>query len=150
MGDTRSGEIYDSDLYDSSCSPILPIERMRRFVTPADIDGSGRIRQWNNNTIFGADAFGRVAFLSYFRPPGLPGKIDPTTGLLSYNVATDAGTPAFNLTNNPLHGYDFFRFPALATANPNAQRLGGAPADVPARPDDPQAVGRRGNDPPDL
>ena len=55
---------------------------MRRFVTPADINGTGRIVQWDGvdqtGPDAGADQWGRVEFSSYFRPPGLPGLITPT------------------------------------------------------------------------
>ncbi len=52
---------------------MLPVDRMRRFVTPVDIDGSGLALRWGVSWPtgdVGADAFGRVDFAGYFRPPG--------------------------------------------------------------------------------
>src|SRR5262249_7335067 len=70
----RRGEVGDSDLYDESGALVLPIEWMRRFVTPVDIDGSGQVVRWNQwDNLLGPDRFGRVGFYNYFRPPGSPG-----------------------------------------------------------------------------
>ena len=47
---------------------------MRRWLTPADINGTGRVRQWQKTQggpDRGGDTLGRVEFQSYFRPPGL-------------------------------------------------------------------------------
>ena len=52
---------------------MLPVDRMRRFVTPVDIDGSGLALRWGvpwPAGDVGADGFGRVDFAGYFRPPG--------------------------------------------------------------------------------
>ncbi len=38
----RNGEVDDSDSYDGAGALILPVDRMRRFVTPADINGTGQ------------------------------------------------------------------------------------------------------------
>src|SRR5262249_50026293 len=38
----RIGEAGDTDFYDQSGGLVLPVEWMRRFVTPIDVDGSGR------------------------------------------------------------------------------------------------------------
>ena len=40
----RSGEVDDTDLYDAAGALLLPVERMRRWVTPADINGTGSVR----------------------------------------------------------------------------------------------------------
>src|SRR5262249_27431689 len=40
QGPDRHGEVGDSDLYDESGGLVLPVERMRRFVIPVDVDGS--------------------------------------------------------------------------------------------------------------
>ncbi|MCA1684717.1 MAG: hypothetical protein LC745_01775, partial [Planctomycetia bacterium] len=78
------------DYYDPSGSLAFPVERNRRFVTPIDLDGNGRVIPYNdftwdstNNVLVlrnsasvagdnGADVWGRVSFFNYFRPPGLP------------------------------------------------------------------------------
>src|SRR5262249_52944470 len=73
----RLGEINDHDFYDASGALMLPVERMRRFVTPIDINGTGQVQHWGaggRNT--GADNFGRVQFSSYFRPAGVAGQIN--------------------------------------------------------------------------
>ncbi len=83
------GEVGDADYYDSAGALILPVERMRRFVTPVDINGTGSVRQWAYTVNAGAaapigrnrgpDLFGRVQFNSYFRPAGSPGAINITS-----------------------------------------------------------------------
>jgi large repetitive protein len=99
----HQGELNDADMYDASGGLILPAERYRRFVTPADIDGTGIVSPWpaaGNATLaasHGADPFGRVLFTSYFRPPGAPGVISsnysatPGQGGLVY-VSSDNST----------------------------------------------------------
>ncbi len=87
-----------------------------------------------------AITWGRVAFLSYFRPPGLPGiiDIDPASATVRCHRLRFLGTTrgacgaerkptdaAVDTTNNPTHGYDFFRFPTGA----NPAQLGGMPFD---------------------
>ena len=37
----HTGEVNDRDFLDSAGGLMLPVDRMRRFVTPVDIDGSG-------------------------------------------------------------------------------------------------------------
>ncbi len=74
-----TGEIGDTDLYDSAGALVLPVERMRRFVTPADINGTGRVQTWGSSRDYGPDNFGRVQFSSYFRPAGSAGQINITT-----------------------------------------------------------------------
>ena len=81
----RLGEVGDLDFLDPAGAFLLPVERMRRYVTPGDINGTGRIVQWDGvNTKTGPDAgadqWGRVEYSSYFRPPGLPGLVTPSTG----------------------------------------------------------------------
>ena len=84
---TRLGEVGDLDFLDPAGAYLLPVERMRRYVAPADINGTGRVLQWNNGNYtgtslgssdVGADQWGRVVYYSYFRPPGLPGQVLPT------------------------------------------------------------------------
>ncbi len=43
----RTGEVDDQDAYDAAGRFLLPIDRIRRWVTPADINGTGAIRTWN-------------------------------------------------------------------------------------------------------
>ena len=84
------GEVGDLDYYDVAGALLFPAERMRRWITPADINGTGLVTTWNQNRTqrdLGPDAVGRVEFSSYFRPPGSPGvintattRVDPTTG----------------------------------------------------------------------
>ena len=44
---SRLGEVGDLDFLDPAGAFLLPVERMRRYVTPADINGTGRIVQWD-------------------------------------------------------------------------------------------------------
>ncbi len=92
---TRIGEINDQDYYDASGGLLLPVDRMRRWVTPADINGTGRVAQFtvnfgggmtrpNRNNV-GPDNYGRVQFSSYFRPPGAPGLISIEYNNVVYN-----------------------------------------------------------------
>ena len=81
----HTGEVNDRDFFDSAGGLMLPVDRMRRFVTPVDIDGSGRVLRWGvpwPAGDVGADAFGRVDFAGYFRPPGARGSSasHPTAG----------------------------------------------------------------------
>ncbi|SIO11677.1 hypothetical protein SAMN05444166_2535 [Singulisphaera sp. GP187] len=95
---TTLGE--NADFLDPSGSLALPVERLRRFVTPIDVMGDGLVNNFKTpvgTTVtlpIGADDYGRVAFLKHFRPPGLllatpPGLALPTAPL----VATAPGTP---------------------------------------------------------
>jgi hypothetical protein len=152
----HTGEAGDLDYYDYSGALLLPVDRMRRWLTPADINGTGAVSQWNpgaaarvNN---GADLFGRVEFFSYFRPPGAAGFVNYEIGntfpsgyrwgAVSISYPT-SGTPYVpDTTNNPLHNFEAFRFPSqnyAANGNapgPNApgaftpQRIGGMPLDL--------------------
>ena len=72
------GEVGDADYYDAAGALLFPVERMRRWVTPADINGTGsvyavRTLGSRRREQSGSDAFGRVEFTSYFRPPGRRG-----------------------------------------------------------------------------
>jgi hypothetical protein len=91
---TTLGESYDC--FDASGSLSLPVERIRRFVTPIDVAGDGLVNNFetpllNNATgagastlLLGGDDTGRVAYVKHFRPPGLalatpPGILLPAT-----------------------------------------------------------------------
>ena len=184
-GTQRTGEVGDLDAYDATGSLLLPVERMRRWLTPADINGTGSVGTWNPAATAphrGPDATGRVEFTSYFRPPGSPGVISTNyTGVAASGVpptSTDGTTlgaiyfpslspptpdpfyssgpangppyistalvPAAghlpylpDMTNNPFHGFEAFRFPnqayhAAAVGPPVLtnffpQQLGGSP-----------------------
>ena len=39
---TYGGEVGDADYYDAAGAMLFPVERMRRWVMPADINGTGR------------------------------------------------------------------------------------------------------------
>ncbi len=148
----HSGEVDDRDLFDSAGGLLLPVDRMRRFVTPVDIDGSGRMLRWGvpwPAGDVGADAFGRVDFAGYFRPPGSPGAIGvgsgATPGAITYPSAgndlfyTSGPNPANlsfpsylpDVTNNPLHGFEAAKNPNLPVAGGGyaPQAIGGMPAD---------------------
>ena len=136
---SRVGEVGDLDFLDPAGAFLLPVERLRRYVAPGDINGTGRILQWdgvNQKTgpNAGGDQWGRVEYSSYFRPPGLPGLITPTppgssgpfttpvtfpwtsteaypTTMVTNVASTPAATPPSN--SNPLHGFEAQRFPNL-------------------------------------
>ena len=148
-----TGEIGDLDFYDAAGALLLPVERMRRFVTPLDIDGTGGVGMWTTATgppsDTGADNFGRVQFFRYYRPAGVAGAINITQsnnyGAIGYGTWNDgtltpwqAGTTYLpDVTNNPFHGYEFSKLPNLfqvagAVAdgtNPNVPLAGGMPID---------------------
>jgi hypothetical protein len=64
---------YPADYYDAAGGLSLPVERIRRFVTPIDVSGDGLIVTPNSsNSAFGGDIWGRIEFFRYFRPPGVP------------------------------------------------------------------------------
>ena len=151
--DNRLGEVGDLDFLDPAGAFLLPVERLRRYVTPGDINGTGRIVQWDgvNQTTgpnAGGDQWGRVEYSSYFRPPGLPGLVTPSGGttpgavtfpwtsteaypttLVTNVVPTPAPTPPSN--SNPLHGFEAQRFPNLNySGNFNPQHAGGVPIDL--------------------
>jgi large repetitive protein len=110
---------------------LLPSERYRRFVTPIDPSGNGRMMAydtlpgsfWGVTTAgnnpppipFGAgvatygagpDRWGRLGFWHYFRPPGLP-LVPPTQ--TNPNFAPPTTAP--DITNNLYHGYEAYRAP---------------------------------------
>ncbi|MGO9921897.1 MAG: hypothetical protein ACLQIB_45285 [Isosphaeraceae bacterium] len=156
----HTGEVGDTDFYDNSGALLLPVDRMRRWLTPADINGTGTVTQWNagaNPVSHGPDLFGRVEFYSYFRPPGSPGVVyyNPSGSMpavppvgyrwgavtVTYPWASGSNY-APDQTNNPTHGFESFRFPSQnygANANAPAippggtftpQRIGGVPVDL--------------------
>ena len=45
----NGGEVGDADYYDAAGALLFPAERMRRWVTPADINGTGHVYTWNSS-----------------------------------------------------------------------------------------------------
>jgi hypothetical protein len=148
------GEVNDRDDFDSAGGLLLPVDRLRRFVTPVDIDGSGHALRWGVSMPagdVGADSFGRVEFAGYFRPPGSPGFImgnadsaAPSGSIVYPSGSNDlfyaAGPNGANLafpsylpdvTNNPLHGFEAAKNPNLPNTNGtySPAAAGGMPAD---------------------
>ncbi len=150
----RQGEVGDLDFLDPAGAYLLPVDRLRRYVTPGDINGTGSIVQWDGvNTKpgpnAGADMFGRVEYSSYFRPPGLPGQVEASGGaapgsvtfpwtsgevyptMLVQNMGAGINGPS---DSNPLHGFESQRFPNLNYPTSggifNPQRAGGVPIDA--------------------
>ncbi len=150
----HAGELNDRDFFDSAGALPLPVDRMRRFLTPVDIDGSGRVLRWGipwPAGDVGADGLGRVDFAGYFRPPGAPGviSVNPGSGApLGAIVYPSANNDSFytsganpanltfpsylpDVTNNPLHGFESAKNPNLSDASGGftPQSNGGMPAD---------------------
>ena len=145
----HTGEVGDLDFLDLAGGYLLPVERMRRYVTPADINGTGSIVQWDGTSTstgknLGGDQWGRVEYNSYFRPPGLPGQVTPTpatggpmTTAVAFpwsntenypntvvtNVTTGAMAGALLNNSNPLHGFEAQRFPYLNYPTPPPYRM---------------------------
>ena len=96
---SRLGETGDLDLYDSTGSLILPVERMRRFGYPIDMAGDGLMVKWGNanSTALGPDQWGRISFLRYYRPAGLPGHLTQTNLYSTINTIP-AGSNAQDLS----------------------------------------------------
>ena len=94
------------DFYDGSGSLSLAVERIRRFVTPMDIQGTGIITTYNDHlSVAGPDRWGRLSYLQYHRPEGVP----LATANYPAGVVSKV-TPAIpNLTNNLYHGYEGYR-----------------------------------------
>ena len=150
----HTGEVNDRDFFDSAGGLMLPVDRMRRFVTPVDIDGSGLALRWGvpwPAGDVGADALRAGRLRRLFPTPRRPGliSVDPgsgaTPGAIVYPSASNdlfyTGGPnpanlAFpsylpDVTNNPLHGFEAAKNPNLPDANGGyaPQGNGGMPAD---------------------
>ena len=120
------GEVNDLDAYDSAGALLFPVERMRRWLTPADINGTGSVSTWSPAATApnrGADALGRVEFTSYFRPPGAPGVINT-----NYTVAAATG----DVTSSNGFALGSISFPSSTPANPNPFYTGGPANEAPA------------------
>ena len=158
--DNRLGEVGDLDFLDPAGAFLLPVERLRRYVTPGDINGTGRIVQWDGVNTTGPAPMpaatsggvsstpatsGRPACRDWSRPP--PGTTAHTTRSPSPGRVPKPIRPPWSRTtwpnpaptppsnSNPLHGFEAQRFPNLnyPPASPNSfnpQRAGGVPIDL--------------------
>ncbi len=97
------------DYYDAAGALALPVERIRRFVTPIDMDANGRVITFGGYNPGGAagarirqngaDVWGRVNFYAYFRPPGIP-MLTANAFVIPGTASTPITTPApIDLTN---------------------------------------------------
>jgi hypothetical protein len=116
------------DTYGPAGDILVASERIRRFVTPIDPSGNGRVMSRGtvpaNSLDFGTgfDPWGRVAFFHHFRPPGVPGAVGNPDRITAPVIP--------DLTNNPLHGYESWRDPS----DPNASQMAAMPYDRPGGP----------------
>ncbi len=120
-----------SDLRDDLFFPILPSERMRRFVTPVDPTGNGRVYRFDSISDqvaglpfdIGPDHRGRVGFFHYFRPPGIPLDTDLVNNNGVVRLIQNNGTEALpdypleESVHNLFHGYVSWWNPASAAGN---------------------------------
>jgi hypothetical protein len=112
------------DTYDRVGEILMPSERIRRFVTPIDPSGNGRVLSWGMTPAgpldygTGFDHWGRVGFFHYFRPPGVPGRVMDTDRITAPVIP--------DLTNNPWHGYESWRDPG----GPSAWLMAAMPYDL--------------------
>jgi hypothetical protein len=81
----HTGEVGDLDFLDLAGAYLLPVERMRRYVTPVDINGTGRIVQYNPS---GYVFTGTLTIGS----PSVTG-ISNTTGLVAGETIVGTGIP---------------------------------------------------------
>ena len=79
----HTGEVNDRDFFDSAGGLMLPVDRMRRFVTPVDIDGTGRIVQYDPSVFTGTLTIGS---------PSVTG-ISNMTGLVAGETIVGTGIP---------------------------------------------------------
>ncbi len=128
--DANGNALYPelSDYYDAAGRTLLPVERIRRFVTPIDPTGNGRVLEFGHGLPLGGttdfgngfDDLGRVGFFMYYRPPGLPnspGDLPSKTRLWTNAV-------------NKLHGYEAFRNPSVKTGTHPGEFFARMPFDV--------------------
>ena len=113
------------DFYDSAGGVQLPSEAARRFVTPIDPSGNGQILQFAPSlptSPFGSDQLGRVAYSMYYRPPGLPTKVNTPS-----NTPPPAPAGVGDVANNVLHGYESERFSNFTPLHLTGPHFGEAP-----------------------
>lgn len=138
MGSESKNGSFPADYYDAAGALSLPVERIRRFLTPIDVAGDGLVTKFNvlsgastsattafapidfERAILGADSNGRVSYYKYFRPPGMPvatpagaSSTAPTPWYPTGTISPSVGNPGIpDVTNNLFHGYESFRNPA--------------------------------------
>ncbi|MFO0909977.1 MAG: hypothetical protein U0794_16790 [Isosphaeraceae bacterium] len=137
-----------NDTYDGAGQINLPVERIRRFASPLDLDGNGRVitynkLPYNSTTNDGADAFGRVSYYRYFRPAGIPSATasptsyatsqpyipDPINAALG-SVWFDGVTNFYDTrTNNPYRGFLSLLTPISPPSGPTLM-LAAMPSDT--------------------
>jgi hypothetical protein len=138
------------DRYDAAGALNMPVERLRRFVTPLDITGEGSIVTYSSRKRLGGDTYGRVSFSNYFRPPGLPiATWDPAgVGYMPVPPAAPNQNPTLpapltpttaplarlaptwpDKTNNLYHGFSMALTPPAPTAG-GALSIGAMPYDT--------------------
>ncbi|MEW4568754.1 hypothetical protein AB1L88_12885 [Tautonia sp. JC769] len=126
-----------SDAHDAANMPILASERIRRFVTPIDPTGIGRVTRYNQvpsipllgdplvPADIGPDGRGRISFMHYFRPPGVP--LDTDDGV---RLITNTGLPASYILADTRHNrYHGFQAHLLPGGN-NGFMMGAMPFDL--------------------
>jgi hypothetical protein len=133
----------------------LPAERYRRFVTPIDLAGTGRVVRFdsppnlsnpNEGVLLagqivpkyaaghGYDSRGRVSFLHYFRPPGILPEVVQAPLSLPPNPLLDNTVYYYRHNNNNLlHGFESHRTPRGIFA----AMMGAAPYNVTNKGTDP-------------
>jgi hypothetical protein len=119
-----------ADYRDAANRPLLPVERMRHFLTPIDLTGSGLVMPWDTLPAAfgdfgrGSDRMGRVGYFQYYRPAGVasaalpPDRAAPAglAGERMYDPTLPNEVPGLNA----LHGYEAHRNPAGRPAVPPA------------------------------
>ncbi len=128
-----------ANLLDASGRILLPSERMRYFVSPVDITGSGLVMEFDHNPAatvglpygpdaikfgLGNDSRGRVSHFMYYRPPGMPA--GAVVDANSDNSLLDEDITRNQL--NRLNGYEAARNPG----GRDAAVIPGYPAGTPA------------------
>jgi len=111
------GTNWPADYADASGISSVFSERARRFVTPIDIAGDGRVEILGSPGTIGNDDFGRVGFHKYFRPPGFPVATVqnvPVPTTISGRTTSQGSLPSvYDVTNNPYHGFESHRNPRI-------------------------------------
>ncbi|WP_152053269.1 hypothetical protein [Tautonia marina] len=125
-----------SDAHDAANLPILASERIRRFVTPIDPTGVGRVTRYNQvpgiplpgdpliPADIGPDGRGRISFMHYFRPPGVP--LDTDDGV---RLIPNTGAPPYILADNQHNRYHGFHSHLFPGGN-NGFMMGAMPFDL--------------------
>ena len=117
------------DAYDAASALVLPVERIRRFVTPIDPSGNGRTISWSDGPPINAydygngyDSWGRTSFFRYFRPAGMPKTVayDPTLANQFWNGAIAGAAYKPNTT-----GFELAK--QIADTQPYNQPMSGGP-----------------------